>query len=33
MPQLPALARALLDMRQPDELDTNLRRMLLELVH
>jgi hypothetical protein len=26
--QLPVLARALLGMKQPDELDQNLRRML-----
>lgn len=32
-PQLPALVRALLDMRQPDELDANLRRILAELAH
>jgi hypothetical protein len=27
-PQLPVLARALLDMKRPEELDQNLRRML-----
>ena len=32
-PQLAVLARALLDMRTPDELDRNLRRMLAVLVH
>jgi hypothetical protein len=32
-PQLATLVRALLDMRQPDELDANLRRLLDELVH
>jgi hypothetical protein len=33
VPQLPVLARALLTMGQPDELDSNLRRMLDVLVH
>jgi hypothetical protein len=33
VPQLAAVARALLEMRQPDELDANLRRMLEALVH
>jgi hypothetical protein len=33
MPQLPALIRAMLGMRGPDELDANLRRVLDELAH
>ena len=33
MPQLPALIRALLGMRDPDELDANLHRILDELAH